>query len=123
MGKMPEAQNFLIPPRIFEPCRFRHAHGENNDQAAQTARCVCGVGCTQTLGDVMRMAKTDQAALMHSSCCRNASAQPYRGTHIYAGINVYHLTMRSLNGAYWFTLLSARGVIVLVHGFISVPMS
>ena len=26
---------------------------------------------------------------MRSSCCRNTSAQPYRGTHIYARINVY----------------------------------
>ena len=29
----------------------------------------------------MRMAKTDQAARMRSSCCRNTSAQPYRSTH------------------------------------------
>ena len=48
----------------------------------------------------MRMAKTDQAARMHSSCCRNTSAQPYWGTHTYARINVYHWTMCSLNGAY-----------------------
>ena len=37
---------------------------------------------------------------MCSSCCRNTSAQPYRGTHIYARINEYGWTMRSLNGAY-----------------------
>ena len=46
------------------------------------------------------MAKTDQAARMRSSCCRNTSGQPYRGTHIYARINEYHWTMRSHNGAY-----------------------
>ena len=42
--------------------------------------------------------KTDQAARMRSSCCQNTSAQPYRGTHIYARINEYRWTMRSLNG-------------------------
>ena len=47
----------------------------------------------------MRMAKTDQAARMCSSCCRNTSAQPYRDTHIYARIKEYRWTMRSLNGA------------------------
>ena len=34
---------------------------------------------------------------MCSSCCRNTSAQPYRGTHMYAHINEYRWTMRSLN--------------------------
>ena len=41
----------------------------------------------------MHIAKTDQAARMRSSCCRKTSAQPYRGTHIYAPINEYHWTM------------------------------
>ena len=40
----------------------------------------------------MHVAKTDQAARMRRSCCRNTSAQPYRGTLIYAPINEYHWT-------------------------------
>ena len=36
---------------------------------------------------------TSQTERMRSSCCRNTSAQPYRGMHIYAPINEYHLTM------------------------------
>ena len=79
--------------------RIRHDHSEDNDQAAQTARCVCDcVRCTQTLGYVIRMAKTDQDARLRSLCCRNTSAQPYRGTHICARLNEYGWTMRSLNG-------------------------
>ena len=48
---------------------------------------------------VTTCAKTDQAARMHSSCCRNISVQPYWGTHICARINEYRWTLRSLNGA------------------------
>ena len=63
----------------------------------------------------MRMAKTDQAAWMCSSCCRNTSAQPYRGTHIYACINEYHWTMGSLNVAYIDRLLDNHVVISDVY--------
>ena len=48
---------------------------------------------------------------MCSSCCRNTSAQPYRGTHIYAPINEYPWTMRTLNGAYIDRLLDNHVVI------------
>ena len=41
----------------------------------------------------MYIAETVQTARMRSSCCRNRSAQPYRGMHIYAPINEYHWTM------------------------------
>ena len=41
----------------------------------------------------MHIAKTVQTARMRTSCCRNRSAQPYRGTHIYAPLNEYHWTM------------------------------
>ena len=57
----------------------------------------------------MRMAKTDQAARMRSSCCRNTSAQFYRGTHVYAHINKCYWNMRSLNGAYIDRLLDNPG--------------
>ena len=85
---------------------------KNNDQAAHSARCVCDcVRCTQTLGHIMCMSKTDQAARMCSSCCLNTSAQPYRGTHIYVHINEFRWTMRSLNGAYIDRLLDNHVVI------------
>ena len=86
--------------------------GEDKDQAAQTARCICDrVRCTQTLVYIMHMAKTDQAARMCSSCCRNTYAQPYQDTHLYARIKEYHRTMRSLNGANRDCLLDNRMVI------------
>ena len=59
----------------------------------------------------MRMAKTDQAARMHSSCCQNTSAQFYLGTHVYARIFKCHWTMRCLNGAYIDRLLDNHVVI------------
>ena len=63
------------------------------------------------LGFVMRMAKTDQAAQMCSSCCRNTSAQLYQGTHVYARINECCWTMRSPNGEYTDRLLENHMVI------------
>ena len=39
------------------------------------------------------------------------SAQPYRDTHIFARINEYRWTMRSLNGAYIYRLLQNHVVI------------
>ena len=74
------------------PSLIRIAHGEDIDQAARK-RKLQDAHIIVEFSNAMHIAKTDQAARMRSTCCRNTSAQPYRGTHIYAPINEYHWTM------------------------------
>ena len=60
-----------------------HAHGEDIDQAVGDEHYMYMI-----VKHVYTMpnAKTDQAALMWSSCYGNTSEQPYQGTHIYTRI-------------------------------------
>ena len=81
---------------IYAPINEYHwaMSAQSECAKAQITRCAYNCGrYTQTFSYAMHIAKTDQAARMRSSCCRNSPALSYRGTHIYAPINEYHWTM------------------------------
>ena len=72
------------------PSLIRHAHGEDIDQAARKRKLQ---DAHIIVEDAHKHSATSQRLIRLHGCCRNTSAQPYRGTHIYAPVNEYHWTM------------------------------